>query len=95
MSEPDPLAPLRSRFIARGAEDLAGLRAHLAGARLDPTALRFTVHRLSGAAGVFGYAEISDAAAEAEDDILENTDQADASLRTLVEVLGKLVEGAP
>jgi HPt (histidine-containing phosphotransfer) domain-containing protein len=93
VSQPDPFADLKSRFVVRGAEDLASLRAHLAGARLDPTALRFTVHRLSGAAGVFGYAEISDAAGLAEDDILENPGASDASLRTLVEALGKLVEG--
>jgi HPt (histidine-containing phosphotransfer) domain-containing protein len=93
VSEPDPLVQLKTRFIARGAEDLASLRAHLAGARLDPSALRFTVHRLSGAAGVFGFAEISEAAGQAEDDILENTDQAEASLRRLVEVLSRLIEG--
>jgi HPt (histidine-containing phosphotransfer) domain-containing protein len=94
MTQPDPLAPLRSRFIARGAEDLASLRAHLAGGRLSPTALRFTVHRLSGAAGIFGYAEISEAAGRAEDNILDHPDQSDASLRNLVEVLGKQVESA-
>jgi HPt (histidine-containing phosphotransfer) domain-containing protein len=92
VSAPDPLAALRSRFIARGAEDLAALRGHLDGAPLDATALRFTVHRLAGAAGTFGYAEISEAAGKAEDDILEHPDQSDASLRRLVEVLEQLIE---
>ena len=94
MSAPDPLAALRSRFIARGAEDLAALRGHLDGAPLDATALRFTVHRLAGAAGTFGYAEISEAAGKAEDDILDRPGQSDASLRHLIEVLGRLVEDA-
>jgi HPt (histidine-containing phosphotransfer) domain-containing protein len=94
VSDADPLAALKSRFIARGAEDLATLRGHLGGARLDPTTLRFTVHRLCGAAGTFGYPEISEAAGAAEDDILERPDQSDASLRRLAEVLRRIVEGA-
>jgi HPt (histidine-containing phosphotransfer) domain-containing protein len=94
VSAPDPLAALRSRFIARGAEDLATLRGHLDGASLDATTLRFTVHRLAGAAGTFGYAEISEAAGKAEDDILDRPDQSDASLRHLSEVLACLVEDA-
>jgi HPt (histidine-containing phosphotransfer) domain-containing protein len=94
VSDLDPLAALKSRFIARGAEDLATLRGHLDGARLDPTTLRFTVHRLCGAAGTFGYPEISEAAGLAEDDILDRPDQSDASLRRLVETLEHLVQGA-
>jgi len=94
VSAPDPLAALRSRFIARGAEDLTALRGHLDGAPLDATALRFTVHRLAGAAGTFGYAEISEAAGKAEDDILEHPERSGASLRHLVKVLGRLVEDA-
>ena len=94
MSDPDPLAALKSRFIARAAEDLATLRGHLNGPRLDPTTLRFTVHRLCGAAGTFGYPEISQAAGLAEDDIIERPDQSDASLRRLAETLERLTEGA-
>jgi HPt (histidine-containing phosphotransfer) domain-containing protein len=94
VSDADPLAALKSRFIARGAEDLATLRSHLGGKRLDPTTLRFTVHRLCGAAGTFGYPEISDAAGAAEDDILERPDQSDASLRRLAETLERLIESA-
>jgi HPt (histidine-containing phosphotransfer) domain-containing protein len=94
VSPPDPLAALRSRFIARGAEDLAVLRGHLDGGPLDATALRFTVHRLAGAAGTFGYPEISEAAGKAEDDILERPDRSEISLRHLVGVLEQLVERA-
>jgi HPt (histidine-containing phosphotransfer) domain-containing protein len=85
MSRADPLAQLKSRFIARSTDDLAGLRAHLDGARLDAATLRFTVHRLSGAAGTFGYAKVSQAAGQAEDDLLDQPENADASLRKLVE----------
>jgi HPt (histidine-containing phosphotransfer) domain-containing protein len=92
MSLADPLAQLKSRFIARSTDDLASLRGHLDGARLDAATLRFTVHRLSGAAGTFGYAEVSQAAGLAEDDLLDRPDSADASLRRLVEVLGKLAD---
>jgi HPt (histidine-containing phosphotransfer) domain-containing protein len=94
VSAPDPLAALRSRSIVRAAEDLAALRGHLDGAPLDPATLRFTVHRLAGAAGTFGYAEVSVAAGTAEDDILEHPGQSDASLHHLVEVLARLVEDA-
>jgi HPt (histidine-containing phosphotransfer) domain-containing protein len=94
VTAPDPLAALRSRFIARAAEDLMELHGHLDGAPLDAVALRFTVHRLAGAAGTFGYAEISEAAGKAEDDILDRPGQSDASLRYLIEVLGRLVEDA-
>jgi HPt (histidine-containing phosphotransfer) domain-containing protein len=94
MSLADPLVQLKSRFIARSTDDLAALRGHLEGACLDAAALRFTVHRLSGAAGTFGYADVSEAAGHAEDDLLDRPDSADASLRRLVEVLGKLVDAA-
>jgi HPt (histidine-containing phosphotransfer) domain-containing protein len=94
MSAPDPLAQLRTRFIARAAEDLATLRGHLDGAPRDPAALRFTIHRLSGSAGTFGYAEVSQAAGQAEDDLLDNPDDLDASLRRLIEVLARVVESS-
>jgi HPt (histidine-containing phosphotransfer) domain-containing protein len=94
MSLADPLAQLKSRFIARSNDDLVSLRGHLDGARLDAATLRFTVHRLSGAAGTFGYAEVSQAAGLAEDDLLDRPDQSDIALRRLVEALGKLVADA-
>jgi HPt (histidine-containing phosphotransfer) domain-containing protein len=94
MSLADPLAQLKSRFIARSNDDLVSLRGHLDGACLDAATLRFTVHRLSGAAGTFGYADISEAAGLAEDDLLDHPDNADASLRRLVEALEKLVDDA-
>jgi HPt (histidine-containing phosphotransfer) domain-containing protein len=94
MSSADPLAQLKTRFVARGADDLAVLRGHLHGARLDAAALRFTVHRLSGAAGTLGYPEVSAAAGQAEDDLLDRPENADASLRKLVEVLERMVESA-
>lgn len=61
----DPLAPLKARFRVRCGEDAARLRAHLAG--VDEPDLEGLVHRLAGAAGTFGYADISEAALAIDD----------------------------
>lgn len=61
----DPLAPLKARFRARCGDDAARLRTHLAGS--DEPDLEGLVHRLAGAAGTFGYADISEAALAIDD----------------------------
>jgi CheY-like chemotaxis protein len=60
---PDPLAPLRARFLERTAADLEVLRRPEA----DPETTASVVHRLSGTAGVFGFAEISRLAGVVDD----------------------------
>ncbi len=60
----DPLAPLRARFRDRCAEDAVHLRAHLAG-KADAE-LEHRIHRLAGAAGTFGYAELGEHAQAAD-----------------------------
>jgi CheY-like chemotaxis protein len=72
----DPLDAMRAAFIARadvdGAE-LSRLQAQLApGDRSQPvlTEMRFIAHRIAGAAGVFGFPELSEAAAVLEEAII-------------------------
>jgi len=66
------LEALRRRFVARCEEDLAVLERALAepGA-VEPGQLRFTAHRLSGAAGTFGYADLSRVAGEVDDVLVD------------------------
>lgn len=54
------MEPLRRRFVARCAEDLAWLSAWSPDGLLDEAEHR--VHRLAGGAGVFGFAELGEAA---------------------------------
>jgi HPt (histidine-containing phosphotransfer) domain-containing protein len=61
----DALAPLRQRFRARAAGDLVRLRILSAE---DPTGeLRTLVHNLAGAAGIFGYGPLGEAATAVDD----------------------------
>lgn len=56
----DRMAALRARFLARAAEDLMRLRGPDA---LADAELGARVHQLAGAAGVFGFPELSRLAA--------------------------------
>ncbi len=90
MSELDAvMAPLRQRFVARAGEDLAKLRAHLAGDALSPESLRALVHRLAGSAGLFGFPAISALAGELDLRLAENGDA--ATLPGLVRALEELL----
>ncbi|MGA0605376.1 Hpt domain-containing protein [Phenylobacterium sp. VNQ135] len=80
---PDPLAPLRTRFLARAADDLAWIEA--GGTPQDELLVR--VHKLAGIAGTFGYAEVSQVAAALEDDLREGRA---ADLRPLISALRAL-----
>jgi len=71
----DPFAPLRQRFLARCADQLAELRAAREGAPLpgnDP--LIRLAHSLAGAAGTFGFPEISVRASALETLLVEQAD---------------------
>ncbi|RWD60538.1 MAG: histidine phosphotransferase [Mesorhizobium sp.] len=70
----DPFAPLRQRFLARCADQLGELQAvreALPGS--DDTLVRLA-HSLAGAAGTFGFAEISVRASELETLLIEQAD---------------------
>ena len=61
------LAALRGRFLERCAGDVTRLQDLLARDDLGTADLRSLVHSLSGAAGTFGFPEISLAAGAADD----------------------------
>jgi HPt (histidine-containing phosphotransfer) domain-containing protein len=60
------LEALRRRFLLRAASDLETLAAHRAAGQADAEEVRFIVHRLSGAAGSFGYPQLSELACQVE-----------------------------
>lgn len=86
----DPLAPLRARFIERTRGDLEVLRRP----DDDPEATASLVHRLSGTAGVFGFAEVSRLAAVVDDEIHAGGPPSQAALGDLVAALEALVRPA-
>ncbi len=82
----DRYEALRVRFVARCSEDLPVLEAALAG-EADAETLRRTVHRLSGAAGTFGYNELSHLAGVVDDRLVEDSQPSEAELTELVETV--------
>ena len=89
MSEFDArFAALRERFLARSVGDLAIIEAALADLdEADREELRRTVHRLAGAAGTFGYAELSRLAGEADDALMVDMADVSGELTRVVESL--------
>ncbi|NGM49194.1 histidine phosphotransferase [Caulobacter sp. 602-2] len=83
MTTADPLAPLRAKFLVRVADDLAKLRA----AETSMKDRHYIVHRLAGAAGVFGYARITDLARDLDDLLL---DQGDAPPEAFADLIAAL-----
>lgn len=80
MPQPDALADLRARFIARSRERVQNLRSLIDAAPAHPArhgagtkevsaaaAIARLAHQLAGAAGTFGYAALGEAAAALED----------------------------
>ncbi|MFN3817068.1 Hpt domain-containing protein [Brevundimonas sp.] len=63
----DMLAALKARFLERCAGDLDRLERLMASDALGSDEMRFLAHSLSGAAGTFGFPEISAAAAVADE----------------------------
>lgn len=90
--DPDPLAAVRVRFLERCRGDLATLQA----AKADPAlqaqeAFRTAVHRLSGAAGTFGYMNISDLAGDLDNDLHDGRPIDGEALGRLVESLAAIL----
>lgn len=88
----DRYQELRRRFVERCREDLVVLEAATRGA-VEAHALRATVHRLSGAAGTFGYPELSRLAGEVDDALIEDGEADGAQLAALVEAVRVLTCG--
>lgn len=83
--EADPLLQLRRRFLTRAAEDLQQLLA--AG---DLSEVQALVHRLSGSAGVFGYAAVSEAARIVDDALMAGAAPPPGAREDLVSALESL-----
>jgi len=83
----DPFAPLRQRFLARCAAQLAELKAarHRGPSPRSNASLIPTAHSLAGAAGTFGFAEISVRASELERLLNEQAD--DGAAHTALDAL--------
>ena len=65
------LAALRERFLVRSAGDLKQIEAAIANPNaMDHAQVRAVVHRLSGAAGTFGFPTLSEAAGAADDALM-------------------------
>ena len=77
-------AALRERFLVRSAGDLKEIEAALANpGAVDHATLRAIVHRLSGAAGAFGFAALSEVAGAADDALMGLGGEVDPALDRL------------
>lgn len=70
----DPFAPLRQRFLARCADQLVELRAAREAPLPGNDSLIRLAHSLAGAAGTFGFPEISARASALETLLVEQAD---------------------
>jgi HPt (histidine-containing phosphotransfer) domain-containing protein len=77
---------LKQRFVERSRQDLAVIRVER-----DPAKLRPVVHRLSGAAGTFGYRELSRLAGEVDDVLVEGGAPSEAELGRLIAEIERTV----
>lgn len=81
----DPIAELRSRFVAEAVDRTQQIDVLLASlpAAEDPAAIcdaiRDHAHRLKGASGIFGYSELSARTAELEEEAAAQAGAADGS----------------
>jgi HPt (histidine-containing phosphotransfer) domain-containing protein len=84
----DRLAALKAKFLDRCRSDLPMLEAAAADPQAaDVEALRFCVHRLAGAAGTFGYKDLSRAAGEADDELVLGRSPTRAQLERVIRLL--------
>lgn len=84
----DPIAALRSLFVERCRDDLRDIRRLRD--RSDPDALRAIVHRLAGAAGLFGFPDISRAALIVDQQIRYDHEILEADVELLLALLVEL-----
>ncbi|HWE44896.1 MAG TPA: Hpt domain-containing protein [Caulobacteraceae bacterium] len=87
------LANLRERFLVRTAGDLKEIETALANPNtMDRMKLRATAHRLAGAAGTFGFPELSEAAGAADDALMGLGGEVDPTLDRLYKELRKTLK---
>lgn len=89
----DPLQALRARFVARCATDLQRLRT-LSNGSLEAEELRALAHSLAGAAGTFGFPDISEAAGRLDDCYALGEPPRPEMVAALTARLQRLVDGA-
>ena len=85
----DPLAPLRARFADKAGEEAAVLKGYAAG-DLTATEAEHIVHGLAGAAGLFGYLELSSLARLIDERFAAGSPPTPSELQPLVEALETL-----
>jgi HPt (histidine-containing phosphotransfer) domain-containing protein len=88
------IGTLRTRFLARSRDDLRTLRQWSKGGARGDDAHHRILHRLAGAAGTFGFQEISARAKAVEDELAEGRAATGPSLRALLEALAEATTGA-
>lgn len=86
----DPLSALRAQFIDRCRADLAGLETLPS----DDAEAALIVHRLAGAAGAFGFPEVSRIAAEIDLRTRNGVRPSESDLEPLKAGLRGLIEQA-
>lgn len=77
---------LRDRFLIRCLEDRDTIARAQEG-YTQPEILRFAVHRLAGAAGTFGFPDLSRVAAEIDDLLVEGKPVPDADFERLLNAI--------
>lgn len=84
----DPMAALRSLFVERCQSDLLQLQRLADGG--DADARGAIAHRLAGAAGSFGFPDISAAALAVDQQIRENGAVSGSDMERLLALLGEI-----
>lgn len=79
---------LRARFVARSRAEREELGTAVS--RMDLPEIRRLAHGLSGSAGIFGFPEISTAAAALERAVDERSASVDSAAEALLKLLGGL-----
>lgn len=89
------LAALRARFLSRAADDLQALRKWSDGGAPDDDAHYRVIHRLAGAAGTFGFDDLSELARKADEAIASGADVRASQVLAVVQELARLTDGRP
>jgi HPt (histidine-containing phosphotransfer) domain-containing protein len=82
VSDVDPLAPLRQRFLERARVEAGVIEQALAEG--DHAALETTAHSLAGSAGLFGFSDIGRAASEIDSLYASGDQPSEAQVRALL-----------
>lgn len=87
----DPLEALKRRFLDRCASDLSVLQRVLETPEaVAPGELKDVVHKMSGAAGVFGFARLSDLARRLDDELAQGAPPSAEKVKALIDALSRM-----